>query len=252
MGLVGVRLAHRRGAAAQPRASTRTSSWPSTGTPQPPRPDTLAFVVSASGGSEETVEAMERHRGTSTRGRRHEPRRQRARGRGGRRAAGAGRAGGGRHRLPLATPAPWPCCCWSRGCDARRRAPAAESSAGLIERRSEWLGPLADRVEGGAGVWASAPAERIGSALQSALMLREAPRIVADGCETGDWLHVDVYLTKRPGLPPAADARLALRRRGDGVARRARLRRGLRRPRRGRRRGHDPDRPGTTSTWSPA
>ena len=30
-------------------------------------------------------------------------------------------------------------------------------------------------------------------------MLREAPRIVADACETGDWLHVDVYLTKRPG-----------------------------------------------------
>jgi hypothetical protein len=29
-------------------------------------------------------------------------------------------------------------------------------------------------------------------------MLREAPRIVADACETGDWLHVDVYLTKRP------------------------------------------------------
>ena len=48
-------------------------------------------------------------------------------------------------------------------------------------------------------MWVAAPAERIGSALQSALMLREAPRIVADGCETGDWLHVDVYLTKRPG-----------------------------------------------------
>jgi fructoselysine-6-P-deglycase FrlB-like protein len=81
--------------------------------------------------------------------------------------------------------------------DAVRRA--AESSAELIARRAEWLPPLAELAEGGAGVWASAPAERIGSALQSALMLREAPRIVADGCETGDWLHVDVYLTKRPG-----------------------------------------------------
>ena len=38
----------------------------STGTPQPPAPDTLALVVSASGGSEETVEAMARHSGVST------------------------------------------------------------------------------------------------------------------------------------------------------------------------------------------
>ncbi len=45
-----------------------------------------------------------------------------------------------------------------------------------------------------------APAERIGSAEQSALMLREVPRIVADACETGDWSHVDVYLSKPPGL----------------------------------------------------
>ena len=27
-------------------------------------------------------------------------------------------------------------------------------------------------------------------------MLRETPRIPAVGCETGDWSHVDVYLTK--------------------------------------------------------
>jgi hypothetical protein len=34
------------------------------------------------------------------------------------------------------------------------------------------------------------------SALQSALMLREGPRLPAVGCETADWSHVDVYLTK--------------------------------------------------------
>ena len=45
-----------------------------------------------------------------------------------------------------------------------------------------------------------APAERIGSAEQSALMLREVPRVRADACETGDWSHVDVYLSKAPGL----------------------------------------------------
>ena len=27
-------------------------------------------------------------------------------------------------------------------------------------------------------------------------MLREGPRRLADACESGDWLHVDVYLTK--------------------------------------------------------
>ena len=27
-------------------------------------------------------------------------------------------------------------------------------------------------------------------------MLREGPRLRAYGCETGDWSHVDVYLTK--------------------------------------------------------
>ncbi|MFI6073279.1 hypothetical protein ACIA5C_17020 [Actinoplanes sp. NPDC051343] len=38
--------------------------------------------------------------------------------------------------------------------------------------------------------------ERISSALQSALMFREGPRRAADGCETGDWAHVDVYLAR--------------------------------------------------------
>ena len=30
-------------------------------------------------------------------------------------------------------------------------------------------------------------------------MLREVARVPANACETGDWSHVDVYLTKRPG-----------------------------------------------------
>jgi hypothetical protein len=46
------------------------------------------------------------------------------------------------------------------------------------------------------GLWLLAPAERVASALQGALMVREGPRRRADGCETGDWSHVDVYLTK--------------------------------------------------------
>ncbi|HYJ57687.1 MAG TPA: iron dicitrate transport regulator FecR, partial [Mycobacterium sp.] len=42
----------------------------------------------------------------------------------------------------------------------------------------------------------AAPAHRLCSAQQGALMLREGPRRMAVGCETGDWSHVDVYLTK--------------------------------------------------------
>ena len=52
---------------------------------------------------------------------------------------------------------------------------------------------------GGELTQATAPAHRLSSALQSALMLREGPRLNASAAETGDWLHVDVYLTKRPG-----------------------------------------------------
>jgi hypothetical protein len=46
------------------------------------------------------------------------------------------------------------------------------------------------------GTHIAAPAHRFCSAQQGALMLREGPRLSAVGCETGDWSHVDVYLTK--------------------------------------------------------
>jgi hypothetical protein len=62
-----------------------------------------------------------------------------------------------------------------------------------------WLGAAAELV-GRPAIHVLAPAERIGSAEQSALMLREVPRVRADACETGDWSHVDVYLSKLPGL----------------------------------------------------
>jgi len=41
-----------------------------------------------------------------------------------------------------------------------------------------------------------APVERFSSSRQSALMMREVPRRPAFASETGDWSHVDVYLTK--------------------------------------------------------
>ncbi|MEV0617928.1 SIS domain-containing protein [Nonomuraea sp. NPDC050404] len=73
---------------------------------------------------------------------------------------------------------------------------AADASADLLERRDEWLPLTMELLDGPHGVYTIAPAERLSSAEQSALMFREGPRRPADACESGDWSHVDVYLTK--------------------------------------------------------
>ena len=73
---------------------------------------------------------------------------------------------------------------------------AADASAFLLASESEWLANVLDSAAGPDGTWLLAPADRLSSALQGALMLREGPRRRSDGCETGDWSHVDVYLTK--------------------------------------------------------
>ena len=73
---------------------------------------------------------------------------------------------------------------------------AADASEDLLARADDWRPGLAELVLGPHGTHVVAPARRISSAYQSALMLREGPRLPAVGCETGDWSHVDVYLTK--------------------------------------------------------
>jgi glutamine---fructose-6-phosphate transaminase (isomerizing) len=174
------------------------AEYPSTGAPQPPAPGLLAVAISAGGGSTETLAAIRRHRGTS-----------RTLGITNRRGsalavevdscidleAGEERSGvacrsyantlGLLHLLGGASP------------EALRRA--ADACAELLDARAAWLADATDVLERGA-VHVLAPAERIGSAEQSALMLREVPRVRADACETGDWSHVDVYLSKAPGL----------------------------------------------------
>ena len=75
----------------------------------------------------------------------------------------------------------------------RRAALATED---LLARRDEWLPEVRRLLVGPQGTHVVAPARRLSSAQQSALMLREGPRIQAYACETGDWSHVDVYLTK--------------------------------------------------------
>ena len=77
--------------------------------------------------------------------------------------------------------------------DLARRG--AEAVADLLDRRDTWLPRTADLLDGAAGVHFLAPAWRMASAAQSALIVREVPRRPAMACETTDWPHVDVYLT---------------------------------------------------------
>lgn len=72
----------------------------------------------------------------------------------------------------------------------------AEATADLLDRRTEWLAPVTEALDTPGVVGIIAPADRWSCAAQSALMLREGPRRVAVAAETGDWNHVDVYLTK--------------------------------------------------------
>ena len=73
---------------------------------------------------------------------------------------------------------------------------SAQATTDLLQSANEWLEPVSDLLLGPTGTAFVAPARRFSSAQQSALMLREGPRLPAVGCETGDWSHVDVYLTK--------------------------------------------------------
>jgi fructoselysine-6-P-deglycase FrlB-like protein len=75
-------------------------------------------------------------------------------------------------------------------------ARAAEAIGDLLDRRASWLDPTVELLDSGDGVFTIAPAERISTAEQSAVIFREGPRRHADAGETGDWSHVDVYLTQ--------------------------------------------------------
>lgn len=75
-------------------------------------------------------------------------------------------------------------------------AGAVDAVDDLLARRNEWLDPISELLLGPDGTAVVAPVRRLASAQQSALMLREGPRLPAIACETGDWSHIDVYLTK--------------------------------------------------------
>jgi glucosamine--fructose-6-phosphate aminotransferase (isomerizing) len=73
---------------------------------------------------------------------------------------------------------------------------AADAAANLLDTRDSWLAPVSELLLGPEGTSVVAPVSRLSNARQSALMFREGPRRPAIACETGDWSHIDVYLTK--------------------------------------------------------
>lgn len=73
---------------------------------------------------------------------------------------------------------------------------AADASQHLLEKQPSWRPAVTSLLAGPDGTHLAAPARRLCSAQQGALMLREGPRCFAVGCESGDWAHVDVYLTR--------------------------------------------------------
>ena len=196
--------------------------------PYPARPGTFVVAISAGGGSAETLDALAAHRGRTpivaiTN------------------AEGSPVTEGAELVLPmLAGPERGGVACRTfqhtlallLALEARltgggpvvpllRRA--GEATADLLDRRPEWLPGTLELLDGPNGVYTIAPAERLSSAEQSALMVREGPRRPAAACETGDWAHVDVYLTKTldyrallfPGSRYDAQAMDWIRRRGS-------------------------------------
>jgi fructoselysine-6-P-deglycase FrlB-like protein len=168
----------------------------------PPAPDTLVVAISAGGESEETIAAVDRYRGRSpVVALTNAPRSTIAtladvvvlldagEERGGvasrtfqhtlvlLRALEA-RLGGGRVDVPAV-------------CDR-----VANATSDLLDRRPSWLPEIASALDGRDGVDVLAPVGRNASAEQGALIFREGPRRRSVASETGDWSHVEVYLTK--------------------------------------------------------
>ncbi len=70
---------------------------------------------------------------------------------------------------------------------------AALATAALLEDRS-WLDEVRSVVAGAQATYWLAPGEVLAVAQQGALMMREVPGLPATAAETGEWYHVDAYL----------------------------------------------------------
>ena len=186
-------------AALRARGVAAVAEYASTDAPTRPGPDVLAVGISASGNSEETVEALARHHGASaTFALTNHPD-------GGALGAVADavlplHAGEERGGVACKTfQATLAVLLRATGASTAALAPAVDAQAALLDGRDAWLDELLALLDTPPlNAYMIAPAARISSALQAALMFREGPRIAADSAETGDWLHVDVYLSKHP------------------------------------------------------
>ena len=165
----------------------------------PPAAGTLTVCVSANGTTPETVEEAERHRGTSTVvAVTNAPDSPLAEVADVVLPLGAGEERGGvACRTYQATLAVLLLLARRLGAEVPDLGAAVEAAHAIRDARDTWLDPALDVLGGSVAV--VAPDERISSAEQGALAFREGPRIPAGACETGDWAHVDVYLTRRPG-----------------------------------------------------
>ncbi|UXA15976.1 SIS domain-containing protein [Mycobacterium sp. SMC-4] len=77
---------------------------------------------------------------------------------------------------------------------------AARASDWLLSTENTWRPDVSTLILADAETHLCAPAHRLSSAQQGALMFREGPRRSAMACESGDWSHVDVYRTKNSDL----------------------------------------------------
>ena len=164
-------------------AAERASASPGT----PPALGTLTVCVSANGRTPETVEAAERHGGTSTVvAVTNQPDSPLARAADVVLPLGVGEERGGvACRSFQATLAVLLLLARRLGADVPDLLPALEASRAIRDTRGAWLDGALDVLGGSVAV--VAPEERISSAEQGALAFREGPRISAVACETGDW-----------------------------------------------------------------
>jgi fructoselysine-6-P-deglycase FrlB-like protein len=102
---------------------------------------------------------------------------------------------------------------------------AVDGLALRLAGRDRWLGPLVDTIDGATSIDVIADGPCVGVAEQGALMLREAPRLVAHAASTTDWLHTGVYLAWAghrvvlfPGSPADEEVVDTIARRGAGLA----------------------------------
>lgn len=169
------------------------AEYASTGAPTAPAPDLVFVAISASGRTADVVAAARRHRGrrlvvavTND--------------------AESALASEADHVLPLhagveasgiatrtfrATVA---VLALLAGRTPESLASTAVDVSNAVVGRPRWVSSTADSFDGAAAIDVLADATILGLAEQTALMLREAPRLPATAHDTGDWLHTAVYL----------------------------------------------------------